>query len=230
MTKKSATAASIALLALTALTACEDEGESFPFESLVVENGTLHTTVDFNPYSNYPPRLRWKIGVNFKEIQPPGAGKPDTTFISYTVDLGEVRDWKSLAGKYSLDSQDGSDMWIDGTNYGLVELQKLTIKPAGKAVYDISLDLLFNFDGTPFKPEKRIVTFQSTYEGLTFFAPLWTNPKEVEFPPSWDIPTSKPHWTDAQAREFVSRYMDLSQFGQISIDQSGEYTTLEAKP
>lgn len=121
-------------------------------------------------------------------------------------------------------------MWINGMNYGLVDLRKITITPAGKSSYDIKLDLTFNFDDTPFKKVNRSISFHTDYKGLTFLTPVWNKPSEVTFPAAWKIPSTQPHWLDETVREFVSRYVDLSAFGQVTIDQSGDYTILEARP
>jgi hypothetical protein len=49
-------------------------------------------------------------------------------------------------------------------------------------------------------------------------------------PPAWKIPTTDPYWSDEAVREFVSGHVDLSTFGKVTIDQTGDYTILEAKP
>lgn len=167
--------------------------------------------------------------MSFNEIRPPGAEKPDTTFISYTVDLG-ISDWKTLPGEYRLDSTHGSDMWISGMNYGLVDLNKVTITSKGGASYEVVLDLTFNFDETSFRKGRRSISFQADYKGLKFLAPVWNEPAEVKFPLAWKIPTTAPHWSDEAVREFVSAHVSLSTFSKVVIDQSGSYTILEAKP
>jgi len=172
MIGKLATAITLGSLTLVLfMPSCSKRGAPFPFDSLKVERGSIQTSLHFNPYTDYPPELRWEIGVSFKEIQPPGAEKPDTTFISYTVNLG-ISDWRSLPGEYQLDSKDGSDMWIGGSNYGLVDLQKIKIVATGGASYDVVLDLTFNFDQTSVRKERRSISFHADYDGLKFLAPV----------------------------------------------------------
>lgn len=82
--------------------------------------------------------------MGFLEILLPGAEEADRTFISYTVDFG-VNDWRKLAGTYRLNSTSGSDLWINGNNYGYVDLNSVTFVPKEGARLEMTLDLTFNF-------------------------------------------------------------------------------------
>lgn len=220
----------IAMAMLVFAPGCYDSGRArFPFEELRVESGSLSSSLAYNPFSNYPPKVRWEIGVTFEKIQPPGAEKADSTFISYTVDLG-FSNWKKLPGVHELSSNGGSDMWIDGVNYGLVDLQRVTIKPSGRRSYQITLDLVFNFEGVPFRRERKQVSFRTHYDGLYFSPPQWGDPTKAKFPAPWKVPSAEPFWPESEVRIFVSRYIDLSTFREVSITQDHSRIALKAKP
>src|SRR4029453_15354991 len=89
----------------------------FPWESLVFEKASLRSSLDYNPYANYPPEHRLELGIQFKELVLPQSKRPYAPFLSYTLNLGN-RGWKELPGTHDLQSTRGSDFWHDDVNLG----------------------------------------------------------------------------------------------------------------
>jgi hypothetical protein len=201
----------------------------FPWQDLKLDTASLHSSLDFNPYSDYPPRHRWEIGVRFKEFALHPGGDSDAPYFTYSLDLDQ-RGWSQLPGIYELDNRSGSDFWYGDENLGPIYLDKVEFRRVKDNRFEMVLHLSFEFEEADYRPEKKQFTIPVDYEGLTFITPIWNEPDKVTFPPSWGIPSTKTHWSDEQIKTFVAKYVDLSQYGEPEIDQSGTDSVLKASP
>jgi hypothetical protein len=219
----------VLILAAGAYRALELRKPRFPFEVLKVKDGGLSSSIDYNPHSDYPPAHRWQIGLSFEKFPFGPEHHKDAPYVSFTVDLGN-KGWRDLAGSYDLTNRNGSDFWHGDANLGPVELDHLEIKNMGGSKFQITLHLVFQFEETGYRQEKKTFVFQTDYEGAHFIAPTWNESNEVKFPPSWAVPSVNPHWSDEETRQFVGRYLDLSQYRRVNIDQTKSSTMLDAIP
>ncbi len=224
----------LCLLAVVGLAAVAYWGKEltkprFPFDLLKVKDGSFSSSVDFNPYSEYPPAHRWQIGLSFEEF-PFGSGHQTASpYVTFSVNLGN-KGWHDLAGSYALSNTNGSDFWHNDTNLGPVELERLEFKNMGGSKFEIRLHLVFAFEETGYRRQRKTFVVQTDYDGANFIAPVWNEPGQVTFPASWAVPSVDPHWSDEEAKKFVGRYVDLSQYSHLEIDQKKSSTMLHAIP
>jgi hypothetical protein len=201
----------------------------FPWDSLTVKSASLHSSLVYNPYSDYPPRHRCELGITFNELGLRPNEDPVSPFVTFTVDLDQ-RGWKQLPGTHDMDTNRGSDFWFDSDNLGPVDLRRLVIRNTGPAKYELVARLNFQFENGKYRVETREFTFPVEYEGLKVSIPIWNEPGQVRFPDSWRVPSTAPHWSAAEVKAFLGHYIDLSQFGELQIDNSGSNTMVSAAP
>jgi len=191
----------------------------FPFD-LTVSSSRLCSSLNYNPYSDYPPKLRWELGVTLAGLGPKPARQESLPYITYSLDIAP-KGWLDLPGSHDTSAHSGSDLWIGDTNYGPVFAQEIEVTVIEGAKVRIKLILLFGFSEVRYRPEKKVVEFYVDYDGFTFRTPIWNKPGEVTFPEAWRVPSSHADWSDAELKDFVSKYVDLKQYSGITISREG---------
>ena len=94
----------------------------------------------------------------------------------------------------------------------------------------LELDFVFSFEGVGYRDESLTLEFETTYEGFSFLTPLWNKPEDVEFPADWAVPSKERFWSREDVREFVGRYVDLSAFSSVKVEDTPQHSSLEGIP
>lgn len=211
----------------------------FPFDSLRVCGAGIGSSLDFNPYPPpLPPKQRWSIELAIDPITLGSAAADpeiettvDSPIVLSDIEL-PVTSWKSLPGNYTFSPPSQGGSFYVSDRHNPVDLSRLCIRNVRDNVFALELDLHFDFafEDAGYENAQITLAVEAPYSGFSFIPPLWTNPKKVLLPPDWGVPSKAGKWPEADLRQFLALYVDLSAFSRVEIEETPRQTIFSAFP
>ena len=141
----------------------------------------------------------------------------------------DIPNWHHLENHFEFTNSQNGSFYVS-TAHNPVDALSLDFTRVNDNNFDVSAKskFCFEFEGSGYRDEIVDLRFAAKYVGFSFVVPTWNEPKSIEFPPDWSVPSTEPEWTGDQILTFVSKYVDLNAYQSPEISKN-KYLRLEPK-
>ncbi len=197
----------------------------FPFDRLTINKASIISSLHYNV--GCPPKVRWCIGISIEPLDlGDDAAYPE---LETTVDSGvsldqlelSIQNWRQLAQTFEFSESQNGSFYVTSA-HNPVDAVRLEIRSAGGMEFDITATarFQFEFEQSGYEDDLIQLAFRATYEGFRFSVPTWNDPKSVDLPIEYGIPSMNAEWSQYDMLSFVGRYVDLSQYNPPNIEDN----------